>query len=113
MLKAKLTGCRHSDTTQRTITQHTQVLFNAGPPVRRWPSVKATCIATRLHVTVAYHIYTHNMLVVAQPMLTWLHAAGWCLVDYYCKPADFLGIQGIEKHGGGGGGSRLLEGCIY
>ena len=37
------TRCRYSDTTQRIITKRTQVLFNAGPPVRRWPSVKTTC----------------------------------------------------------------------
>ena len=35
------------------------MLFNAGPPVRRWPSVKTRCTTTRLHVTVAYRAYTH------------------------------------------------------
>ena len=40
VITAHLTRCRYSDTTQRLLTQHTQVLFNAGPPVRRWPSVK-------------------------------------------------------------------------
>ena len=66
---SKLTRCCYSDTTQRLITQLTQVLFNAGPPVRRWPSVKTTCTTTRLHVAVAYRVYTHahNMLTVAQP----------------------------------------------
>ena len=29
------------------------------PPIRRWPSVKPTCTTTRLHVTVAYRVYTH------------------------------------------------------
>ena len=65
------TRCRYSDTTQRLITKRTQVLFNAGPPVRRWPSVKTTCTCTktRLRVTVPYRIYTHahNTLTVAQP----------------------------------------------
>ena len=40
-------------------------------------------------------------------MLTRLHAAGWCLVDFF-KPADYLVIQGTRKSGGGGG--RLLKG---
>ena len=32
------------------------MLFNAGPPVRRWPSVKTRCTTTRLHLTVAYRV---------------------------------------------------------
>ena len=44
------------------------MLFNAGPPVRRWPSVKTTCTTSRLHVTVADRVYTHahNTQTVAQ-----------------------------------------------
>ena len=38
-------------------------------------------------------------------MLTRLHAAGWCRVDFF-KLADFLVIQGTTKSGGG---VRLLE----
>ena len=64
-----MTWCRHSDRTQRLITQRTQVLFNAGTPVRGWPSVKTRCTTTRLHLTVAHRAYTHahNALTVAQP----------------------------------------------
>ena len=42
-------------------------------------------------------------------MLTPLHAAGWCLVDFF-KPADFLVIQGTRKKRGARllGGVRLL-----
>ena len=39
-------------------------------------------------------------------MLTQLHEAGWCLVDFF-KPADILVIQGTAKSGGGGGE------CVY
>ena len=67
-LQANLTRCRYSDTTQRLLTQHTQVLFNARQPVQCWPSVKTMRTTTRLHVTVAYRVYTHahNTLTVAQ-----------------------------------------------
>ena len=38
-------------------------LYDAGPVL------KQECTTTRLHVTVAYHVYTHahNTLTVAQP----------------------------------------------
>ena len=42
-------------------------------------------------------------------MLTRLHAAGWCRVDFF-KPADFLVIQGTAKSGGGGGGAFIRGG---
>ena len=67
------TRCRYSDTTQRLITKRTQVLFNAGPPVRRSPSVKTTCTYVQklgyMYVTVPYRVCTHahNTLTVAQP----------------------------------------------
>ena len=46
---------------------------------------------------------------LASTMLTPLHAAGWCLVDFF-KPADFLVIQGTRKKRGARllGGVRLL-----
>ena len=41
-------------------------------------------------------------------MLTQLHAAGWCPVDFF-KPADFLVIQGTTKSGGGGEGIAFIR----
>ena len=100
-----MTWCRHSDTTQRLITQHTQVLFNAGPPVRRSPSVKTRCTTTRLHLTLSIpRLHPHSQRADrGATMLTRLHAAGWCRVDFF-KPADFLVIQGTTKSRVGGGG---------
>ena len=77
------------------------MLFNAGPPVRRWPSVKTRCTTTRLHVTVAYRAYTHAHNTLSTT-LTRLHSEGWCLVDFF-KPADWI-YRVHEK----GGGARLL-----
>ena len=61
--------------TQRLITQHTQVLFNAGPPVRRWPSVKI-CTTSSIH---RLHSRPQHADLGAT-MLTQLHTAGWCLI---------------------------------
>ena len=47
-------------------------------------------------------------------MLTQLHEAGWCLVDFF-KPADILVIQGTAKSGGGGGGVNafIRDNTVY
>ena len=47
-------------------------------------------------------------------MLTQLHEAGWCLVDFF-KPADILVIQGTAKSGGGGGGvsAFIRDNTVY
>ena len=49
-------------------------------------------------------------------MLTRLHAAGWCLVDFF-KPADFLVIQGTRKTRVGGafikGGAFIRDNTVY
>ena len=50
-------------------------------------------------------------------MLTRLHAAGWCRVDFF-KSGDFLVIQGTTKSGGGGafirgGGAFIRDNTVY
>ena len=49
-------------------------------------------------------------------MLTPLHTAGWCLVDFF-KPANFLVIQGTRKKRGGarllGGGAFIRDNTVY
>ena len=45
-------------------------------------------------------------------MLTQLHEAGWCLVDFF-KPADILVIQGTAKSGGGGVSAFIRDNTVY
>ena len=82
-----------------------QMLFNAGPPVRRWPSVNTRCrpTTTRLHLTVAYHAYTHahNTLTVAQPC--WHGYMHRLVSGRFVQASRFYGNTGYNKIGGGGG----------
>ena len=69
-------------------------LYDVGPVLKQ--------DVQQLRVTVAYpRLHPRSQHVDRDStMLTRLHAAGWCLVDFF-KPADFLVIQCTRKSGRG------------
>ena len=45
-------------------------------------------------------------------MLTQLHEAGWCLVDFF-KPADIVVIYRVQQNRGGGGNAFIRDNTAY